>query len=269
MDTKIVNKGKCCIISCIGDTSDFEPGPWPEILKALQKGEQQIILDFKELTFLNSTGINALKESAGMVKSGNARIGISEPNPQVRQIIMMNGVCPDIPVYYNEKEAMKWLDMHDYKPAMVKNISAHTLLICQKNIPLAGLLRKALKDGPARGHFRMIPCRDLDSAIGTIMKERVDCIIIEAGFSLIKVTDFIEKASTDRRLPAIPILVVTNDELLMSAYSMVRNGAHEILRYPFREIEVLIRLQNLICYVKEYMPLEAPKNLFITSHHNL
>lgn len=269
MDTKIVNKGKCCIISFIGDTLDLEPGPFPEILKALQKGEQKIILDFKELVYLNSIGVKALKESASMVKSGNARIGISDPNPHVRQIIMLNGLCPDIPIYFNEKEAMKWLDMQDYKPSMVKNISADTLLICQKHIPLAGELRQALKERHAKGQFRMIPCRSLDSALETIMEERVDCIIIEAGFSMIKVTDFIEKVSTDRRLPAIPILVVSTDELLMNAYTMVRNGAHAILRYPFSTIEVLIKLQNLICYIKDHRPFEPPKNIFLTSHHNL
>ena len=117
--------------------------------------------------------------------------------------------------------------------------------------------------------FKTIPSSTLPTFIETIIKERVDCIIIEAGFSLLKVTDFIEEVSTDKRLPAIPILVVTNDELLMTAFSMVRNGAHEILRYPFKEMEVLIRLQNLISYIKEYGPIEAPKNLFITSHHNL
>lgn len=262
-------KGLCCIISYNGDTFELTPGPLPEVLKALQSGDQRIILNFKELDFLNATAVKALKESATIIKAGKARIGIAEPNPNVRQIIKLNGISPDIPIYYNEKEAMKWLSMLDYKPSMVKNQSADHLLILQKDLPIARELRKTLKDHPARAQFRLMPCRDFTAALEVVMDERIDCIVIDCGFSLLKVTDFIEKIESDRRLPSIPFLIVSTDERLMGAYRMVRNGAHEILRYPFKSVEVMVRLQNLICHIKDHRPFQSPKNVFTTGPHAL
>lgn len=264
MHIGINRKGLCCIISYEGDTNELTPGPFPEVLKALQSGDQKIILDFKKLGFLNPNGVKALKESADIIKSGEARLGISEPNPHVRQIIKLNGISDDIPIYYNEKEAMRWISVLDYTPSMIKNVTVDSLLILQKDLPIARELRKSMKEQPSHFQARLMPCRDFESAHEVLMEERIDCILVDCGFSLLKITDFIERVSSDRRLPDIPFLVVTTDEQLMGAYRIVRNGAHEIIRFPFKDIEVMVRLQNLICHVKDHRPYQVPKNIFRT-----
>jgi anti-sigma B factor antagonist len=264
MQIGINKKGACCIISYEGDTKDLTPGPFPAVLKALQSGDQKIILDFKNLGFLNPTAVKALKESADIIKGGEARIGISEPNPHVRQIIKLNGLSADFPIYYNEKEAMKWISMLDYSHTMAKNVTADHLLILQKDLPIARELRKSMNGQPLHLQARLIPCRDFESAHEVLMEERIDCILLDCGFSFIKVTEFIEKVGSDRRLPDIPFLVVTPDEQLMDAYRIVRNGAHEIIRFPFKDIEIMVRLQNLICHVKDHRPFHAPHSIFRT-----
>lgn len=263
MRVDVTRKGLCCIISYEGETTELTPGPLQDVLKALQSGDQKIILDFKGLGFLNPTGVRAIKESAKMVKSGQVRLGISEPNPHVRQILKLNGITSEIPIYYDEKEARKWISMLDYKLSMVKSQTADHLLILQKDLPIARELRKSMKDQPSHLQAKLIPCRDFDTAFETLMDERVDCILIDCGFSLLKVTDFIEKIGTERRLPSIPILVVCTEDRLMGAYRMICNGAHEIIRFPFKDIEVMVRLQSLICHVKDHRPFERPKSIML------
>ena len=87
-----------------------------------------------------------------------------------------------------------------------------------------------------------------------LSEERIDLIIIDGGFPLYHVTNFIELVETDKDLPSIPILVVASDDKLAEAELMIRNGAHEILRYPFNPIEAVVRIQTLISHLKDHRP---------------
>ncbi|MFH1675698.1 MAG: STAS domain-containing protein [bacterium] len=226
-------------------------------MQALQSGAHEILLDFSRLSFLNPNGVKALRESLELAKQHEANLGISSPQPQVRRALKLSGIAPQIPIYFNEMEAIMKLDLIDYQETAVAE-STDCLLICQKEIPIARSLRNSLKEMSSKTHYRMVPVRELKRAFQTLLEEKIDCIMIDSSFPLFQVTQFIEQVATDTRLPRIPILVVTSDEKLDEADLIVRNGANEILRYPFKGIEVSIRLQTLISHMKDHRPFHPP-----------
>jgi len=260
MESKITKKERYWIIAYSGDTGDLMPGPLPEVLDALNHGALAILLDLENLKYINPNGIKALKDSLEIVRGRQANMGITHPQPQVRRALKLGGLVPGVPVYYDVQEALANLDLVNYQDLANVDLTDR-LLICQKKLPIAGKLREAFRKHPQKPHFRMIPCRDMTQAFDTLFEERVDLIIIESGYPLYHVTNFIEKAETDKRLPSIPILVVAPDEKLAEAELMIRNGAHEILRYPFSPIEAVIRIQTLISHLKDHRPFIPPKKV--------
>jgi len=257
MKATVKRKDHCAVITFEGDTSGLIPGPFPEVLEALNDGALEIVLNFANVTFINPNGIKSLKESLEAVKKRNATLGIAEPRPNVRRTLKMSGLVPEIPIYYSEREAIVNLDHIDYREDAIKE---HTdrILIIQQDLSIAGHLREALKKHPQKPHYRMIPVRNLARAMDILNEDRVDCILIECGFSLVKISDFIEKVETDSRLPKIPIVVICTDDKLPDSELLIKNGAHEILRFPFNPIETVVRIQTVISHMKDHKPFIPP-----------
>jgi anti-anti-sigma factor len=260
MQAKVSRHDHYWVVSYEGDTVGIMPGPLPEVLSALQEGAHEIILDFSRLRFLNPNGIKALKESLDAAKRREANIGIASPRPQVRRVLKLSGLTPEIPIYFSQLEAISKLDLVDYQTTARQELTDR-LLVCQKDLPIARDLRKALKKHPLKPQFRMAPVRDLKRAYQFLLEEKVDCILIESSYPLFQVTQFIERVETDDRLPDIPIVVVASDKDMDEADLMIRNGAHEMLRYPFHPVEVLVRLQTLISHLKDHRPFVPPEKV--------
>jgi anti-anti-sigma factor len=262
MRGKISRRDHHTIISYEGDTVGLIPGPFPELLSVLQTGVRLIILDFEELSYLNSSGIMSLKESLEVAKRLQASIAIAGPTAPVRRALKLSGLAQEIPIFYNELEACSKLDLAALDSAQTAiTEEADRLLICHKDLPIAGALRQALKRHPLKPQYRMVPVRDLKRASEILLEEKVDCILLESSFPLYQVTYFIDHVITDNRIPDMPILVVTTDERLAEVDLMVRNGAHDILRYPFHSVEAAVRLQTLISYLKDHRPFIPPEKV--------
>lgn len=258
MQAKVTKKEHYWIVAYEGDTADLMPGPLPEVLDALQNGAHEIIIDFSGLRFLSPNGVRALRESLEVARKREANLGIAAPPPKVRRALKLSGIAPEIPIYYNQREAIAKLDLINYEENARTELMDR-LLICQKDIPIAGHLRKALKQHSTRPQFRMTPVRDMKKAQRVVLQERVDCVLIDASLPLFQVTSFIEMMETDEHLPSIPILIVSTDKRLLEAERMIRNGAHDIIRHPFQPIEVVVRLQTVISHMKDHKPYYPPE----------
>jgi anti-anti-sigma factor len=260
MQAKVKKKDHYWVISYEGDTTGLMPGPLPEVIDALRSGAHEIILNLSDLRFLNPNGVKALKESLDAARQREVNLGIASPQPQVRRALKLGGLVPLIPIYYSENEAIANLDLIDYQTSATRD-ATDRLLICQKKIPIAGSLREAFKKHPTKPRFRLKPIRDLDAAMEVLFEERIDCILIDSSFPLFQVTKFIETVGTDDRLPSIPILIVAQDRDLGNAELIIRNGADEVLRFPFHPVEVVVRLQTLISHLKDHRPFQPPSKV--------
>jgi anti-anti-sigma factor len=260
MHGKISWKGQNTIISYEGDTVGLFPGPFPEMLSALQRGARQVIFDFGELRYINSSGIESLKESLKASKKFEASLAIVAPTASVRRILKLSGLTQEIPIYFSELEAVSDQEFVDSARAAITE-EVDRLLICHKDLPIAGALRRTLKNHPLKPQYRMVPLTDLKKAAEILLEEKVDCILLESSLPLVQVSNFIEHVLTDERIPDMPVLVVTTDERLPEADRIVRSGAHDIIRYPFAPIEVVVRLQMLISYLKDHRPFVPPEKV--------
>jgi len=245
------------ILVCEGDTVGVLPGPLFDVQKALIEGARDIILDFESMRFLDSSGAKAFEDTYRLVREGGGRLGIVAPPPDVRVVLKLSKTLRDIPVYHSMEEAVSKLDLIDYQSdAGQENIE--TLVVWQKELPVAGELRRIFKTHPLNPRFHMRPVREPAEVTDTLLAEKVDCVLIDATCRMFQVANLIESVLTDSSMPRVPILVVSADEDLEEAELMIRHGAHELLRFPFKSSEALVRIQNVISRFKDHSPYFPP-----------
>jgi CheY-like chemotaxis protein len=205
-------------------------------------------------------GIKSLQDTRELVVSKGAHIGIANPRPSVRRALKLNGLSRDVPIYFNIAEAVSKLDLLDYNAESWQD-NADMLLILQKDLPIAGDLRHAISQHSFNPGFRMKPVRNSEEAFDVLLSEIVDCILIDSTLRVYQVANFIEKLHDTDGIPAIPVLIVTKDDRIEEAESMVRHGALEILRLPFHAPEVVVRLGNAVSHFKDHRPYFPPKSI--------
>lgn len=260
MNSKTARIDHYWVISYEGDTTGLMPGPLPEVLNALQQGAIALILDLSKLASINRSGVKCILESIEASKKYNANVGIVSPPPEVRRILKLNGLDSNTPIYTSQSDAVQHLDLINYQDdARVQNTD--TLLICKRDLHIGRHLRESMIRHPMKPHYRIIMSRDLEDAYKTLRKEKVDCVIVDSSMPMVQFEKFIENIQADRKLPSIPILVVSSEKNMPSADLMVRHGAHDLIKFPFSSSEIYIRLQMLISHLKDHRPFFPPDNL--------
>jgi len=257
MQVRVSQKDHYRIMTFEGSMSHIQPGPLPEVEKALREGVKDIVLDFSLLGFLGTIGVKGLEETIRLVQAQGAHLGITSPQRQVRRMLKLSGLTKQIPIYFSVAEAVEKLDLLDYQPESLQD-SYDVLLVCQKELPIADSLRNAMLQHPMNPQFRMNLVRDMKDAYEELLKGRVDCVVLDCTFPVFQVASFIEKVQTDDRIPQIPILVVAPDDRLSEAEIMIRHGVNELLRFPLVPAETVVRLQTLISHMKDHRPYYPP-----------
>jgi PleD family two-component response regulator len=253
MQAKLMKKGHYAIIAYKGNITDVSPGPLPEVTKIIRDGFRDIIINLSGVGYLNPSATRAIHDSLEYGKTHNVSISLAEPKPAVRRKLKLNSPNHEIRMYESEKEAMDGMDMTTCQGEMKKG-NPEKILIWQKNMQIAASLRASLKEHPMHPVYHLLPVRELESALKILKEECVHCILIDAGFALSTVINFIEKLETDDSVEMTPIIIIANEDQFNAADVMVRNGADDILRYPLKSIETAIRIQTMISLYKYGLP---------------
>ncbi|HHT51518.1 MAG TPA: anti-sigma F factor antagonist [Eubacteriaceae bacterium] len=68
---------------------------------------RNILFDFSDLTFMDSSGIGVLMGRYKKVSKRNGQVGIYHINPQVRRIFEISGLLGILKEYKNKKQALE------------------------------------------------------------------------------------------------------------------------------------------------------------------
>jgi anti-anti-sigma factor len=245
------------VVSYQGDSTGLLPGALSEVITLINSGAHAVLIDMSRLSSLNRTAIRAIFDSIKLAASRNINFAILSPNREVRRVLKLNGLDSGIPIFSNLDKALSELEYLDYKYRQ-DNDNADTLLIVRGNLNIGRFIHNGLKAHHLQPCYHLKLVRGLDEAYSYIQEVKIDCILLDAGLPMMHFEKFVERVQSNNRLPEIPILVVATDKTISAADMMIRHGAHDMIRYPFKPEEICSRLQILISYLKddrEFVPL--------------
>jgi len=76
------------------------------VTSALDGGHRLVVVDFAEVTFIDSTGLGVLVKSHRKAESLSSRFAVVHPTPQTRKLIRVLGLDQLLHVYDTEDEAL-------------------------------------------------------------------------------------------------------------------------------------------------------------------
>jgi anti-anti-sigma factor len=76
------------------------------VAEALEAGHQRVLVDFADVTFIDSTGLGVLVKSHRKAESLSAFFAVVHPTPQTRKLIAVLGLDQLLHVYDSEEEAL-------------------------------------------------------------------------------------------------------------------------------------------------------------------
>jgi anti-anti-sigma factor len=76
------------------------------VAEALDTGHKRVLVDFADVTFIDSTGLGVLVKSHRKAESLSALFAVVHPTPQTRKLIAVLGLDQLLHVYDSEEEAL-------------------------------------------------------------------------------------------------------------------------------------------------------------------
>ena len=119
------------------------------------------------------------------------------------------------------------------------NGTAKTILVVEENLKTRRVLRSQLE----RKGFAVLEASDADEALGVARKERIDLILLDLLMPKLGEDDLLGVFKEDPATEHVPVLIVS---VVESAESGILPGAHGFLRKPFREEELMFKIQTLL-----------------------
>jgi len=114
-----------------------------------------------------------------------------------------------------------------------------TILVVEENLNTRRVLRSQLE----RKGFAVLEASDADEAIAVARKQRIDLILLDLLMPRLGEEDLLGVFKEDPATESVPVLIVS---VVESTENGILPGAHGFLRKPFREEELIFKVQTLL-----------------------
>lgn len=108
MQVKLLRRKNSLVVRFKGELDHHTSRLFREqVERELGKNEvRNLVLNLKELSFMDSSGIGAILGRYRKVEGKGGRMAICCPNPHVKKILQIGGILKIIGLYNNEEEAL-------------------------------------------------------------------------------------------------------------------------------------------------------------------
>lgn len=119
------------------------------------------------------------------------------------------------------------------------NGNGKTILVVEQNLNTRRVLRSQLE----RKGFAVLEASDADEALAAARKQRIDLILLDLLMPKLREDDLLGTFKEDPATENAPVLIIS---VVESTESGILPGAHGFLRKPFREEELIFKIQTLL-----------------------
>jgi anti-sigma B factor antagonist len=95
------------LVTAVGEIDAATAGSVDDaVAAALAEGHRRVLLDFAQVTFIDSTGLGVLVKSHRAAEAAGATFAVVHPTPQTRKLIGVLGLDQLLHLYDSHEEAL-------------------------------------------------------------------------------------------------------------------------------------------------------------------
>ena len=240
---------KYSIIDFIGDADVNAMASIQEkIEKTFRGNERRIICNMSEVKHINSSGVNGFLLAAKTVTNGGGEIIFSAMQPHVERVFKLGRLDKYLKFFSTLSEAEQYFKSF----GKIDTSTEENILILEKKntyikAHLTRIAETCLKVSPIKTYL----AKSSDQALRFLKHKHFSLVLIDGTLSFGEGKEFIEQILSSDGQPNLPILIVMTDEAIENAAYFIRAGAHDVISFPFKAVEVESRLRLLMTLGKQ------------------
>lgn len=235
--------GAIMMISFSGSITDRIAPPMPGFEDAINGGCSGVILDLSDVEYVNSVGVSSFMETFKYARTKGLNVVICSPIPQVLKVLKLARTDLLVPVAESRSSASNFLIRMQMNqgPSRRENI-----LLVQGSVDIQAAFKEVLKATEQEANYNIVTALNPLRAWKILGGNSIQLVILDVTLPSKEGLHFLRQVRTNRELKGIPFLVAADDRHLSDAAFYTKNGADDILRFPFNQYETPVRLRTAL-----------------------
>ena len=240
---------KYAIIDFIGDADvNSMRSIQEQIERTFQNKERRIICNMSELKHINSSGVNGFLLGAKTVINRGGEIVFSAMQPHVERVFKLGRLDKYLKLFSNLSEAEQYFKSF----GKIDTSTEENVLILEKKNAyikshITNIAGKCMQISPIKSYM----AKSIEQAFRFLKNKEFSLVMIDSTFSFGEGKEFIDKLLSADGQSNLPILVVMTEDTVENAAYFIKAGAHDVISFPFKPIEVESRLRLLMALRKQ------------------
>jgi anti-anti-sigma factor len=204
--------------------------------------EHRIICNMSEVKHINSSGVNGFLLGAKTVINHGGEIIFSAMQPHVERVFKLGRLDKYLKFFSNLSEAEQYFKSFG---KIDTSVEENILILEKKNSYIKShitrITGKCMDISPIKSYM----AKSIDQALRFLRNKNFSLVMMDSTFSFREGKEFIDKILSADGQHNLPILVVMTEDSVENAEYFIRAGAHDVITFPFKPIEVESRLRLL------------------------
>ena len=249
--------GAVMIVSYNGSIMErFEP-PMPGFDDAQNNSCSGVILDLSSVEYINSIGVSSFLETFQYMKSRDINVILCSPNPQVFKVLKLARTELIVPIADSRSSASSMLYKLQEKTLVA---SRENILLVQASLDINTGLKTILKEATQDVNYNIVRALNPVRAWKILGGKSIQLIILDVTTPMKQGQQLLKQVRINRELKGIPFLIASDDKNLANAGYYTKNGADDILRFPFNEYETPVRIRTALSLYYNLQETQARMN---------
>jgi anti-anti-sigma factor len=235
--------GAIMMISFSGSITDRVAAPMPGFQDAINGQCTGVILDLSDVEYVNSIGVSSFMETFKYARAKGMNVVICSPIPQVLKVLRLARTDLLVPVAESRSSASNLLIRMQINQVPTRR---ENILLVQGQIDIQAALKEVLKATEQEVYYNIVTALNPLRAWKILGGNSIQLVILDVTLPSKEGLHFLRQVRTHRELKGIPFLVASDERHLSDAAHYTKNGADDILRFPFNPYETPVRLRTAL-----------------------
>jgi CheY-like chemotaxis protein len=235
--------GATLFLDYSGPLVDVIQPPLPGCEKAVSDMCFGVVIDMSKVDYIDSYGVSSLQENCKYLKSNGINVVVCSLSPNVQRIVKL--ACTDVAlVTASDKQHAKEMLFHLANDK--KDFPREHILVVNGQLNIHENLKKVLAETMQENNYNVITALNLERAKKVLANGRIQLVLIDITIPINDGHNFVKEMKISPENNYIPVLIASDEHNLPDAAYYVKNGADDIIRYPFNRFESPSRLRNAL-----------------------
>ncbi len=235
--------GAIMVVSYQGSITERSKIPMPGFDKAMDGLCSAVILDLSGVEYINSVGVSSFMDTFKYIRSQGIKIALCSPTPHILKVLKLARTELMVPVAESRSAASNLIFTFTQNRTTPRRES---ILLVKGQVNIHDGFRDVLKETQQEANYNIVTSLNPSRAWKILCGKNIQLVILDVTISKSEGHNFLRKVRTNRDLKGIPFIIASDEEHFPEAAYYTKNGADDILRFPFNPYETPIRVRTAL-----------------------